>query len=146
MTDDPAADPPTFDYDPGYPQTYRRDYDNAYQRVTARDIADLLHQAVELRGHPGAGITTVIDPAQRAAFLLRKAELFARIADDAEQTRVDDYSRQVRQMAADARTAAEQDQLQHPQQQVGPNQRRTPAQPLTSRGARSEENSGATSG
>jgi hypothetical protein len=28
MNADPAADPPTFDYDPGYPQTYERDFDN----------------------------------------------------------------------------------------------------------------------
>ena len=86
----------------------------------------------------------VIDPAERAAFLSRKAELFTRIAQDAERTGVDDYSRQVRQMATDARTAAEQAQL--PQQQVGPDQRRTSTRPLTSRGARPEENSGATSG
>jgi hypothetical protein len=41
MNADPAADPPTFDYDPGYPQTYERDFDNVYDRVTVRDIADL---------------------------------------------------------------------------------------------------------
>ena len=93
-----------------------------------------------------ADVNNVIDPAERAAFLSRKADLFTRIARNAEQTRVDDYSRQVRQMATDARTAAEQAQLQLPQQQVGPDQRRTSARPLTSRGARSEENSGATSG
>lgn len=33
------------------------------------------------------------------------------IAQDAERTGVDNYSRQVRQMATDARTAAEQAQL-----------------------------------
>ena len=144
MNADPAADPPTFDYDPGYPQTYEHDFDNAYDRVTVRDIADLLHHAAEMRCSARDGINNVIDPAERAAFLSRKAELFTRIAQDAEQTRVDDYSRQVRQMATDARTAAEQAQL--PQQQVGPDQRRTSARPPTSRGARSEENSGATSG
>ena len=143
MNADPAADPPTFDYDPGYPQTYERDFDNVYDRVTVRDIADLLHHAAEMRCSARDGINNVIDPAERAAFLSRKAELFTRIAQDAEQTRVDDYSRQVRQMATDARTAAEQAQL--PQQQVGPDQRRTSARPPTSRGARSEENSGATS-
>jgi hypothetical protein len=144
MNADPAADPPTFDYDPGYPQTYERDFDNVYDRVTVRDIADLLHHAAEMRCSTRDGINNVIDPAERAAFLSRKAELFTRIAQDAERTGVDDYSRQVRQMATDARTAAEQAQL--PQQQVGPDQRRTSARPLTSRGARSEENSGATSG
>jgi hypothetical protein len=144
MNADPAADPPTFDYDPGYPQTYERDFDNVYDRVTVRDIADLLHHAAEMRCSTRDGINNVIDPTERAAFLSRKAELFTRIAQDAERTGVDDYSRQVRQMATDARTAAEQAQL--PQQQVGPDQRRTSARPLTSRGARSEENSGATSG
>jgi hypothetical protein len=144
MNADPAADPPTFDYDPGYPQTYERDFDNVYDQVTVRDIADLLHHAAEMRCSTRDGINNVIDPAQRAAFLSRKAALFTRIAQDAERTGVDDYSRQVRQMATDARTAAEQVQL--PQQQVGPDQRRTSARPLTSRGARSEENSGATSG
>jgi hypothetical protein len=144
MNADPAVDPPTFDYDPGYPQTYERDFDNVYDQVTVRDIADLLHHAAEMRCSTRDGINNVIDPTERAAFLSRKAELFTRIAQEAERTGGDDYSRQVRQMATDARTAAEQAQL--PQQQVGPDQRRTSAQPLTSRGARSEENSGATSG
>ena len=138
-----AAEPCNFDYDAGYPQTYERDFDNAYDRITARDIADLLHHLAEMRCSTPAGING-IDPAERAAFLSRKADLFTRIARRAERTRVDDYSRQVRQMATDARTAAEQAQL--PQQQVGPDQRRTSARPPTSRGARSEENSGATSG
>ena len=125
MNADPAADPPTFDYDPGYPQTYERDFDNAYDdnvydRVTVRDIADLLHHAAEMRCSARDGINNVIDPAQRAAFLSCKAALFTRIAQDAERTGVDDYSRQVQQMATDARTAAEQAQLQLPQQQVGP--------------------------
>jgi hypothetical protein len=118
MNADPAADPPTFDYDPGYPQTYERDFDNVYDRVTVRDIADLLHHAAEMRCSTRDGINNVInnviDPAERAAFLSRKAALFTRIAQDAERTGVDDYSRQVRQMATDARTAAEQAQLQLP--------------------------------
>ena len=136
-----------FDYDPGYPQTCDTDFDNAYDRVTTRDIADLLHHLAEMRCSTPAGvINNIIDPAQRAAFLSRKADLFTRIAQDAEQTRVDDYSRQVRQMAADARAAAEQVQLQLPQPPVGPNQRRTSNGRLTSGGARSEENSGASSG
>ncbi|MFC4949237.1 hypothetical protein [Pseudonocardia sp. GCM10023141] len=147
MNADHAADPPTFDYDPGYPQTFERDYDNAYDRVTARDIADLLHQFTEMRCSPRGGvIDTVIDPAERAAFLSRKAELFTRIARRAERTRVDDYSRQVRQMATDARHAAEQARLQIPQQRVGPDQRRTLDGPTARDGAESEENSGASSG
>jgi len=135
------AQPRTFDYDPGYPQTYERDTDSAYDRVTARDIADLLHHLAEMRcGTATAG------PAERAAFLTHKAALFTRIARRAERTRVDDYSRQVRQMATDARAAAEQARLQFPQQRVGPHQRRTTDRPLTKGGARSEKNSGASSG
>ncbi len=144
---DPATDPPTFDYDPGYAQTFDTDYHNAYDRVTARDIADLLHQFTEIRCSPRDGaINNVIDPGERPAFLSRKAELFTRIARRAERTRVDDYSRQVRQMAADARAAAEQAQLQLPQPRVGPDQRRTSNQPPTNGGAKSEQNSGASSG
>ena len=146
MNADPATDPPSFDYDPGYPQTSERDYDNTYDRVTARDIANLLHHAAELRCSPRNGINNVIDPAERATFLSRKAELFTRIAQDAERTRTDDYSRQVRQMATDARAAAEQAHQQLPQPRVGPNQRRTPHRPPAMDGARSEKNSGASSG
>ena len=142
-----GAEPANFDYDPGYPQTYEGDFDNAYDRVTARDIADLLHHLAEMRCSTPAGIiNNVIDPAERAAFLSSKADLFTRIARRAERTRVDDYSRQVRQMAADARAAAEQAQPQLPQPRVGPDQRRTTGRPLTTGGARSEENSGASSG
>ena len=85
--DDSAADPPTFDYDPGYPQTYERDFDNVYDRVTVRDIADLLHHAAEMRCSTRDGINNVIDPAQRAAFLSRKAALFTRIARRAERSK-----------------------------------------------------------
>jgi hypothetical protein len=45
--------------------------------------------------------------------------LFTRIARRAERTRVDNYSRQARQTAADAQAAAEQAQLQLPQPPVG---------------------------
>lgn len=136
-----------FDYDPGYPQTYERDFDTAYDRVTARDIADLLHHAADIRCNTPAGAGSAgIDPAERATFLSRKAALFTRIAQDAERTRIDDHSRQVRQMATDARTATEQAQLQLTQPRVGPDQRRTTNRPLTTGGARPEENSGASSG
>ena len=135
-----------FGYDPGYPQADEGEFDNAYDRVTARDIADLLHHLAEMRCTPAGVINHDIDPAERAAFLSRKAALFTRIARRAERTRVDDYSRQVRQMAADAHAAAEQAQLQLPQPRVGPNQRRTTDLPRTRGGARSEENSGASSG
>jgi hypothetical protein len=140
-----AAGHENFGYDPGYPQTYDNDSDNTYERVTARDIADLLHHLAEMRCSTRAG-SAGIDPAERAAFLSSKADLFTRIARHAERTRVDDYSRQVRQMAADARAAAEQAQPQLPQPRVGPDQRRTTGRPLTTGGARSEENSGASSG
>jgi hypothetical protein len=138
-----GADHPNFDYDPGYPQTYDTDYENEYDRVTARDIADLLHHLAEMRCRAR---TDPIDPTERAAFLTSKAELFTRIARRAERTRVDDYSRQVRQMATDARIAADHTQPQLPAQRVGPDQRRTTASPLTTDGARSQENSGASSG
>jgi hypothetical protein len=151
MNEQSGADQHNFDYNAGYAQTYDTDYDNAYDRVTARDIADLLHHLAEMRcgtrgdRHSNAAINP-IDPAERAAFLSRKADLFTRIARRAERIRVDDYSRQVRQMANDARAAAEQAQLQLPQQRVGPTHRRTPAHPAAPAGARSQENSGASSG
>jgi hypothetical protein len=130
----------------GYDTEYDNDYD--YDRVTARDIADLLHHLATMRcgGPLNSPNGVAIDPAGRAAFLTRKAKLFTRIARQAERTRVDDYSRQVRQMAADARRAADQAQHQLPQQQVGPNPRRTSDDQLAKDGARSQENSGASSG
>jgi len=146
MNDHSTAGHDNFGYDAGYAQTYDGDYDDNYDRVTARDIADLLHHLAEMRCSTRDGLDNVIDPTERAAFLSRKAELFTRIAQDAERTRIDDYSRQVRQMATDARAAAEQTQLQLPHQRVGPNQRRTPDRPPARDGAKSEENSGASSG
>ena len=146
MNAHPGAGHENFGYDPGYEQTYEDDYEHDYDRVTAHDIADLLHHAAEMRCSHRDGVNNVIDPAERAAFLSRKAELFTRIACDAEQTRVDDYSRQVRQMATDARAAAQQARLQLPPHRVGPDQRRTPDRPPAPDGARSEENSGASSG
>ena len=140
-----GTEPGNVDYDPGYPQTYDNDFDNAYDRVTARDIADLLHHLAEMRCSTRAGIDG-IDHAERAAFLSSKADLFTRIARRAERTRVDDYSQQVRQMAANARAAAEQAQLQLPQRRVGPDQRRTTTGHSTRGGARSEESPGASSG
>ena len=132
-----------FDYDPGYPQTYEGDFGNAYDRVTARDIADFLHHLAELRnGHA----ESVIDPAQRAAFLSRKADLFTRLAEQAEHTRIDAYSQQIRQMADTARAAADHVQTQLPQQRLGPTPRRTPHRPPTTSGAGSQENPGANSG
>ena len=126
---------------------YDTDYDNDYDRATARDIADLLHHLAKMRcGEPPDSANGVaIDPAERAAFLTRKAKLFTRIARQAERTRVDDYSRQVRQMAADAHRAADQAQHQLPQQQVGPKQRRTSDDQPARDGARAQENSGASS-
>jgi hypothetical protein len=44
-----AAEHHNFDYDAGYPQSYDTDYD----RVTARDIADLLHHLAEMRCSAG---------------------------------------------------------------------------------------------
>jgi hypothetical protein len=117
-------------------------HDNGdYDRVTAADIAEFLHHLARIRcGISGAD---PIDPVERAAFLSRKAALFTRIADQAERTRVDAYSQQVRQIA---RTAADQAQLQLPQQRVGSNQRRTSGAEPDRGGATSQEKSGASSG
>jgi hypothetical protein len=117
------------------------DDSNDYDRVTAADIADFTHHLAQLRhGQPGAG-----DPAERAIFLARKAELLIRIA--AQHTRTDpDYAEHVLQLARAAHAAAEQAALHLPLQQVGPTSRRTPPRQPPSGGARSQENSGASSG
>ena len=109
---------------------------SGYDAVTAADIADFTHYLAQLRfGQPRAD-----DPAERAVFLARKAELLARIA--AQHTRTDpSYAEHVLHLALDAHAAAEQapstsrssrwgqltGELEpvsaHP---VGPDQRRTP--------------------
>jgi hypothetical protein len=124
-----------------YDNEYDNEYDNDFDRVTARDIAQFLHHHAELRAGPRGD-----DPAERAAFLHRKADLFNRIADQAALIRTDAYVEQVRQMATNARTAAEKTELQLPQQPVGPNQRRTTNPPPGTGGAKSQEKSGASSG
>jgi hypothetical protein len=119
-------------------------YDSDYDRVTAHDIAEFLHHLAELRnGHA----ESVIVPAQRAAFLSRKADLFTRLAEQAEHTRIDAYSQQIRQMADTARAAAaDHVQPQLSQQRPGPTPKRTPHRQPTTGGARSQENPGASSG
>ena len=110
--------------------------------VTAHDIAEFLHHLADLRnGQPRAD-----EPAKRVAFLTRKAQLFSRIA--AKHARTDpDYATQVRQIALNARAAADQAALPLlPRQRVGPNPGRTPAPTPAPGGARSQENSGASSG
>jgi hypothetical protein len=120
---------------------YDDEYGNDYDRVTAREIAQFLDYHAELRAGPRGD-----DPAERAAFLHRKADLFTRIAEQAARIRTDAYSEQVRQLATDARTAAQKADLQLLQQRVGPNPRRTPNHPPDTGGARSQEKSGASSG
>jgi hypothetical protein len=115
--------------------------DNDYDRVTARDIADLPHHHAQMRCGPLGD-----HPAARAEFLHRKADLLTRIADQAARTRVDDYVEQVRQMATEARAAADHPYPQLPRQRVGPNQRRTPDHSPDPGGANSEENTGASFG
>jgi hypothetical protein len=119
------------------------DDSNDYDRVTAADIADFTRHLAELRhGQPHAG-----DPVERAIFLARKADLLARIA--AQHTRTDpDYAEHVLQLARAAHNAAatQAAALQLPHQRVGPTSRRTPGRQPRSDGARSEENSGASSG
>jgi hypothetical protein len=117
------------------------DDSNAYDRVTAADIAEFTGHLADLRsGKPRTG-----DPAERALFLARKADLLIRIA--AQHIHTDpDYAQHVLQLARAAHTAAQQTALQLPLQRVGPTQRRTPARQPPSGGARAKENSGASSG
>jgi hypothetical protein len=117
------------------------DDSNDYDRVTAADIADFTRHLAELRhGQPRAD-----DPAERAIFLARKADLLTRIA--AQHTHTDPaYAKHVLQLARDAHTAAAQAALQLPLQRVGPTPRRTPARQPRSSGARPQENTGASSG
>jgi hypothetical protein len=112
------------------------DHDTAtdYDHVTAADIADFTHYLAQLRfGQPRAD-----DPAERAVFLARKAELLTRIA--AQHTRTDPgYAEHVLHLALDAHAAAEQAALHLPLQRVGPTHRRTRTRQRPSGGARSEE-------
>ena len=113
--------------------------DTIYAAVTTANIAEFLHHLAALRfGAPRAD-----DPAKRAAFLARKAELFTRIADQHAPTDPG-YAEQVRQMATQAHTAADH-HLRLPQQPVGPNQRRTEDGRPQPGGARSQEKTGARS-
>ena len=83
--------------------TSNYDTATAYDRVTAADIADFTRHLAELRyGQPRAG-----DPAERAIFLARKADLLARIA--AQHTCTDpDYAEHILQLARSAHAAARQ--------------------------------------
>ena len=115
---------------------------SGYDAVTAADIADFTHYLAQFRfGQPRAD-----DPAKRAVFLARKADLLIRIA--AQHTRTDpEYAEQVLQLARDAHIAAAQTAtLAVPLQQVGPPHRRTPTSQPASDGANSQENSGASFG
>jgi hypothetical protein len=112
-----------------------------YDAVTAHDIAEFLHHLAELRCAPGDGP----DPAGRAAFLVRKAELFSRIADQSVRSHSDGYSEQVRQMADNAGAAADRAHLEMPRQRVEPDPRRTSNVEPGRGGATSQEKSGASS-
>jgi hypothetical protein len=117
-----------------------RDDISDYDRVTATDIDEFTRHLAELRhGQPRAD-----DPAQRALFLARKADLLIRIA--AQHTRTDpDHAEHILRLALTAHTAAEQAALQIPHQRVGPTHRRTRTPQPSPGGARTEENSGASS-
>ena len=113
---------------------------NDYDTVTTHDIAEFLHHLAELHRSPDGA-----DPAQRAAFLAHKAELFTRIATQSAHSHPDAYSQQVQQIATDARAAADHARLQLPQQRMGPNHKRTSdAEPDTD-GPKSQEQTGASS-
>jgi hypothetical protein len=74
----PAADRATSDPAPLVPTATTADPPPAGpDPVTAREIADFLRDLAELRSGARGD-----DPAERAAFLARKAELLARIAAD----------------------------------------------------------------
>jgi hypothetical protein len=111
-----------------------------YDTVTGRDIAEFLHDYADLRCTPRAD-----DPAERAAFPDRKADLFTSMANQAARGRTASYTdawiEQVRQMATDARTAANHARLEQlPQQRVGPNRGEPPSanpQPVGPRPRRS---------
>jgi hypothetical protein len=122
------------------------DHDHCdYDTVTARDIAEFLHDYADLRCSARGD-----DPAERAAFLNRKADLFTRMANKAARGRPASYTdawiEQVRQMATDARTAANHATRLEllPQQRVGPEPRRTTDRRPAAGGATSQEKSGAT--
>ncbi|MGH3748039.1 MAG: hypothetical protein ACRDT8_11630 [Micromonosporaceae bacterium] len=120
------------------------DHPDDYDAVTARDIAEFLHHLADLRCAPNGP-----DPAQRAEFLACKAALLSRIADQAERTRSDTYSQQVRQIAntAHATATAAADQQRLPKQRVvGPKPKRTTSPSPNTSGAKTEKNSGASSG
>lgn len=108
------------------------------QPVTVGEIADLLHRIRTLTDNP------VTDPAERAQVLARKADLLARIADQRAGEWTCEHADQARQVAHDAQAIAAA--ARHIAAQVGPNHGRTPDQPSTTGGAKSEENSGASSG
>ena len=72
------------------------------QRVSPAQIADLLAWARSVTETGPAA-----DPTQRAAYLAAKADLLARIADQ-HADHHPCHAAQARQVAADARTAAEQ--------------------------------------
>jgi hypothetical protein len=76
--------------------------DRPPQRVSAAQIADLLARA---RSITAAG--PAADPTQRVAYLIAKAELLARIADQHAEN-CPCHAAQARQVAADARSSAAQ--------------------------------------
>lgn len=118
-----------------------RNDSNDYDTVTAADIASFAHHLADLRRGPPHGD----DPAERAVFLARKADLLIRIAE--QHTHTDPgYASHVLQLARDAHAAAEQATLELPLPRVGPTHRRTRIRHTPSDGARSKENSGASSG
>jgi hypothetical protein len=77
-----TTDRVTSDPAPLVPTSTTADHVTA-DHVTAREIADFLRHLAELRASARGD-----DPAERAAFLARKAELFTRLAADTPGTTV----------------------------------------------------------
>ena len=142
----PRSRPAAFDYDPGYPQTYEQRLRQLYDRVTAHDIADLLHHARRdalqrprrVKRHRSRRAGRVPVPQGRICSPASPSTPNTPASTPTASNPADGRH--------DARAAAEHAQPQLPQQRLGPDQRRTPHRPPTSGGARSEENPGASSG
>lgn len=116
------------------------------QAITISEIADLLSQLRALT-YPAPA-----DPIARAQVLARKADLLARIADQHADQWTCEHANQARQVAHDALLIAAQARAVAEREaplnthRVGPNQRRTAHPPSPRGGAKSEKNSGASSG
>jgi hypothetical protein len=114
------------------------------ERVTAAEIAVLVRRIRRLHDRRPA------DPREQAAVLARKAELLARIADQrVEEWGPCEHTTEAREIAREAQAIAENaHRLAHASRQTtgGAKSEKNPPRSSQPGGARSEENSGASSG